>query len=362
MDEPDVTKIIDISFKGLMSNNRTTAMLRGLNTATEHIQNAKSKYSTSYTFFTRPVLNLRDSNLIRSPGLHSLLDKRENSIHRYVRNMLDPRLHSPIGTTDTHLGFKGEKSYSCNTYVNESLAFIPILSNSLLKLGSFPEPSMDTRDSPQGLKKEQYSYTDSLYENNSIFELDATFENVTGDVVKYLFYIWLKYISYAKEGLVMPYPDYHVARRIDFMTRVFRINLAEDYMTIKNITVVPAMYPISGDFLKDSNYDSEKPGEWHPEFSVKFKCMGVLSNEYRLLLIFNRTIAFLNDNIREHFFTEGVTHKDDNKLLKLHIDEVSKYNFRTIPFIDINTNRLEHYTDNTELIQIIKERRLKQRT
>jgi len=82
--------------------------LYGLNHHTQKPVTIENRDSYGLTFITRPQLNLTTTNLRNIRFLYSLLTNNDKSVHRYVRNMLDPRLHYNKITcplVDPHMAF-----------------------------------------------------------------------------------------------------------------------------------------------------------------------------------------------------------------------------------------------------------------
>ena len=94
----------------------------------------KNRDMYGYVFFTRPQLKLTDENIKNYRPFYNLLTNKKSSIQNYIRNILDPRLKDcPI--------------------VDEKLAFIPILTNTVKTVSGWPDKVSPTFTSKEGVRK-----------------------------------------------------------------------------------------------------------------------------------------------------------------------------------------------------------------
>ncbi|RKY55555.1 MAG: hypothetical protein DRP93_03105, partial [Candidatus Neomarinimicrobiota bacterium] len=124
-------------------------------------------------FFTRPQLNLRSSQLLRSNDLIPYLSDDKNSVERYVRMMLDPRLSFGDHT----------QAKLTSDLVDDMNPFIPIMSNALISLSGWPDTVVPTYTSKPGIKKETITLMDGGTDIFSDFDLEASFQNVVGEAI-----------------------------------------------------------------------------------------------------------------------------------------------------------------------------------
>lgn len=166
--------------------------LMGLNHTKVNSATLDHRESFGYTFFTRPQLNLTDDNLVHNRKFTNLLTTDPNTIQRYVRMILDPRLKlSSGGKLDTPL-------------INNKLGFIPVLSNNLKSISGWPDMVMPTFASKQGLKKEQWVVADGMVDIYDSFDLDCSFRNTISEPILVLMQTWLYYMAYVFEGIIAP--------------------------------------------------------------------------------------------------------------------------------------------------------------
>ena len=133
---------------------------------------------------------------------YDLLNTDELSMQRYVRCTLDPRLETGIGDR------QDDNGPVTSPLVDNNQAFIPLLTNSLVSLNGWQDFDVQTYTSKEGVYREQYTQVDSINEFYNTFQITASFNNTKGDPILYLFYIWIKYMSYVYEGRLSPYPDF----------------------------------------------------------------------------------------------------------------------------------------------------------
>jgi len=202
---PNKIKTLDSFVKETQSTGSlkqsASNMLYGINqTQTMEIV-PKNLDRRGYVFFTRPQLNLSTSNVLNVRKLFSLVTDNEYSIHRYVRCLLDPRQASEHGVT--------------TPLVNNKLAFMPILTNSVQTISGWPDEVLPTFKSKPGIRKEQYSQGDGVVEINEVFNLDCAFRNMASEPLSHIFITWLQYISSVFEGVMGPYMDFITENEIE---------------------------------------------------------------------------------------------------------------------------------------------------
>ena len=291
-----------------------------------------------YTFFTRPQLNLSSANLQLVNSLYSLLTTKDNSVHRYVRMMLDPRLKHNDGNNP---GIKSD-------IVDNKSAFIPVLTNTIKSISGWPDVVTPTHTSKEGLKKEQQSIVDGFVEIYNSFDLDVSFRNIREEPMTIMFTTWLTYMAKVFEGDMMPYLDMITENEIDYNTRIYRIVTGDISGQVKKIAATGASFPISvptGKFFDQA--DGSPLNVQNKDINIRFKCDGAMYNEQVLMTEFNDTVAIFNPAMRKLINGES-----DHGLEKVPVDLIYIINHRAYPHINRSTNILEWWIEEELLKEI----------
>lgn len=287
-----------------------------------------SRDSYGMAFFTRPQLNLSTGNLRNQRKLYSFLTKNPRSIHRYVRMMLDPRLAYTENLT-------------C-PFIDNRLAFIPILTNNLETMGGWPDPVLPTYKTPEGLRREQQTIADGYIDIYNNYSMDATFRNTMEEPIVLMMKLWVWYASQVFEGMLSPYIDMVMENEIDYNTRIYRLVLDETKRYVKKIACTGASVPVNVpmgkffDYQKNDSYNTQ-----NKTINIRFDCDGAEYDDDIIALEFNMTSAIFNPEIRK--MRKGLKHN----LEKIPIALMPMFNYRGYPYINLDTLELEWYVDKT---------------
>lgn len=278
-------------------------------------------------FFTRPQLNLTVGNLRNDRKFYKLLTRTSESIHRYVRVMLDPRLpFDPYLPVDSFL-------------VDNQMPFIPILTNTIKTISGWPDVVLPTYTSKNGLMKEQWSVADGTVEIFESFDLDATFRNTKDEPTSMLMQTWLKYMDNVFQGKMVPYLDYITENTIDYNTRIYVFIMDETKRVVKKVAAVGAAFPLNAPFGRMFDYNKEiKYNDQNKDINIRFRCLGAMYNDDILLHEFNKTVGIFNPDIRNMIRTGQL-----GNLVKIPQYLIHLANNRGYPYINTATNELEWY-------------------
>lgn len=363
-DEIVFDQSLDQIFENLPISSITRALgnnLYGINFRNVRPYLPRVKDSYGFTFFTRPQLNLDFYNITNFRGFYSLLTRNRLSYQRYVRMMLDPRL-----------GEDRESGITC-PFVDNKNCFIPILTNTIISLSGWPDLVAPTYTSSAGLYGEEHSFVDGVTNHFEAFDVDATFENVRGNPLVYMFYTWIRYQTLVFEGILNPYLDFIIENEIDYNTRIYRIVLDSQKRYVTFAACTGASFPINVptgnlfDFNVDSPYNNK-----NSEINIRFKCLGFTAFEDIVKKEFNEVVGIFNPDMRkilEHDLnndgTETARREDPNVSYRSITNNYVKIpyalaltannditnspfynlNFRSYPYINLFTNELEWWTD-----------------
>ncbi len=312
---------------------------------------AKDMYG--FTFFTRPQLNLTQTNITNYRNFYNLLTQNKASYQFYTRLMLDPRLGSKAGIT--------------SPLVDPFNPFIPILTNNIVSLSGWPDITLPTYTSEAGLYGEEHSIVDGAVNHFESYDLDVTFRNTKGNPLLYLFYIWETYATLVYEGILNPYLDMIVENEIDYNTRIYRIVLDQQKRYVTNIGCTGASFPISNPVGATFDYNIDKPyNTANKEINIRFKCNGFLAFSDIIKLNFNKVLGIFNGSMRSLLASdiEGGDARDDDTIVYRHNGYVkipyslsaamdssvfaNNYfgvNYRVYPYINLLTNELEWWVN-----------------
>ena len=357
--------------------------------------------SYGLVFFTRPLLNLTSDNIRNVRQLYSLLTTKAYSMQNYVRNMLDPRLEKysegkALGNYEIHTskeakswkdlydetfegGATGEqdaidyanqkyhgdttvfdlsssdvsaykdylkdlrtknKSYVTCPLVDNKMAFIPVLTNTIKEMSGWPDYTIGTFTSKEGLMKEQWSIVDSFMDIYSSFDLDCTFRNIKDEPLIIMFETWLRYMANVFEGMMSPYMDMLIENEIDYNTRIYRLVLDESKTIVKKIAACGAAFPVNVPNSRFFDYnDSSKYNDSAKDINIRFKAVGAMYNDDILVHEFNQTVAIFNPDLKT-LIREGIV---PSNYVEIPYNLIHLFNYRGYPIIDKNTLQLKWF-------------------
>ncbi|EKD22687.1 MAG: Virion structural protein [uncultured bacterium] len=305
------------------------------------------------TFFTRPELNLTTANIQAIRQLGPLLTNERNSLQRIIRCLLDRRLsRNPDESLTSDL-------------VDEQMAFIPMLTNHLLSISGWPDLTVESFTSQQGVYKESFSMIDSVALDYSTYNITANFRNIPGDPITLLFFIWEHYASNVFQGTMVPYPDKIIQNEIDYNTRIYRLVLDSSKTYVKKIAACGAAYPEATPIGAAFNYEHDRPiNSSNDQISIPFKCMGAIYLDDILIYEFNKTSELFNDTLAPdadliggriaRLYRDGNVPTQQELLAvstgkhytKVSADALPIFNNRGYPFINPDSYELEWYVPN----------------
>ncbi len=302
-----IQQAIGNSFYGINHRQIPTALLAN-----------RERYG--YTFFTRPQLNLTDNNIQSQRLFYPLLTKDRNTVQNYIRTMLDPRIALIMKPT------------LCDPYN----AFIPVMTNNLKSISGWDDYIAPTFTSSEGNYKESISFVDGNILNFQTYDIECTFRNTRGDPIIYMIYIWLLYQSFVFEGVMSPYPDMIIENEIDYNTRIYRLVMDKTNTFVRKILATGASFPITlplGNFF-DFTSDSPTNSEIY-DFSIRFRCMGIIYQDDILIKEFNETVEIFNPDMRDS--------SRATSMVKVPKNLLTIFNNRGYPRINAATYELEWY-------------------
>ena len=324
------------------SNNTDNAW--GINHRQVPLALQQNKDHYGLTFFTRPQLNLTDSNLMKDRKFSRLLNENSMSIERLTRTMLDPRLQHISGGPEGQFGsdsFGKQGPVNC-PLVDHRQAFISFFTNNLVSLSGFPDLRAPTYSAKEGPYKEAYSFVDGPVDDYTEYDISATFRNIQGDPISKLAFFWNHYQSKVHEGVFTAYGDFIVNREIDYMTRIYRFVLDPSKRFIQRMACTGASYPYalsSGGFY---DFDNTKPyNDASQNIHIPFKCLGAIFEDDMIVRSFNDVVSYFHPEMGGN--DTRILCEPTDAMVKIPLDKLYIFNHRGYPHIDPYTYELEWY-------------------
>lgn len=296
------------------------------------------------TFFTRPRLNLSYDNLAVDRVLMTLASKNNPvSYQTAIRVMLDP-IGAGVAESISSLAVNDSTDMITSPLIDNHLPFMALLTNNLVSLSGWPDPSLDTWTSHEGIQKEVWSIADGIHKMYGVYSLTATFQNVQGDPITLLFNSWLRYISNVNEGIMLPYPDAIVENEIDYQTRIYRLVLDSSRRFVTKIGVANAAFPIADSLGSAFNYTSDQPYiSDNQQIQVPFQCVGIEYLDPISIKEFNTIVKIFNNNM---------INPTSNRYVKLSRNQLQYFNYYGYPQINENTLELQWWVDAADYAAI----------
>lgn len=307
------------------------AHLWGFNHAGMGVPLPKNKEAQGYVFFTRPRLRLSYDN-VRAERDFKLLDSKDKySVHRWVRATLDP------------VNIKNRPDCPL---VDETQAFIPILSNSLKNLSGWPDVGVDTYTSSQGARNERWTMADGFARYYDVFNINCEFENTVNSPITELFYYWTMYMLLVHEGKLIPHLDSIFENELDYNTRIYRLIMDPSKTFIIDIAATGVAFPTNSAIAARYDYNDETPfNKNNDTVQIPFQCTGAIYKDPILMVEFNLTVQTFNPMMHDQFRAKYLTLLTPN--------EAMLFNHFGYPRINIDTGRLEWWVKNSEYKAIL---------
>lgn len=312
--------------------------INGINVNKTGTPAPKNKDSVGYTFFTRPDLNLSYDNLGADRVLSPLLDSNPASMARAIRCMLD-----------WQSGKDNSFTVLSDIYDTDQ-PFLPILTNNLISITGWPDITVETFTSKEGVYKESFSMVDGTSSIFNTFDLTANFRNIQGDPITLLFTAWIHYASKVYEGKLVPYPMSIVNNSIDYMTRIYRIVTDETNTYVQKIAACGAAFPLASPLGAAFNYNDEEEFNFdNDQISIPFRAIGVDYMDPITIKEFNKYVVkmkpSMSDNSRKATMMKISKNLNYESYGKIGATLTRLLSHKLTPRIDNTTMELEWWCD-----------------
>ena len=306
-------------------NKELGNILYGFNHRNAPIVTATLQQGNDLIFFTRPHFNMKAGNLRNDRTMTNLITKTTNNVQTFIRHTLDPSL--------------AENEKKTCPLLNDTLGFIPVLSNTLKSMSGWPDRMLPTYTSRAGARGEMFSIPDGITELNGKYDLTLTFDRMDGEINEKLLETWMNMMSLQVDGIVAPYAAFEVYTERNFDTRIYVLTMDATNRIVLNIGVANAGFPTNDNIGRKFDYNRVMKNSDN-EFSVRMEMNVITYNDPITILEFNMVNSFFNNNVY------NMLHGQGHNLKKVSAEELAYYNYRGFPFIDVNTMELCWYVEN----------------
>lgn len=341
----DIKHEVEEQFRTIGTNLYNTVGSRKFNVFEESLRGFDNLRNTlymteteghGYTFITRPKLNLSTPS-IRTDRILAMLDTLDpQTLGFTVRALLDTSLISRYNL-----------STSDSLYFNRLNPFITILSNRLMSLNGWPDPTLDVETTEGGFFSESITYPKGHDQLSRNYDIAATFSDIQGSIIHTLFTMWLRWIHLANRGRVTAYMEDIEARRMCFTCSIYRFVMDPSKRYITKWAKATGCYPRSLPSGAYFNYDANASNvDTSMNLSIPFTVGGKIEYMDPIIL---REFNMLMDKY-------GPSTKNNSKAtgnLKMLL------NFKCLPYIDVVSGSNElmwlYDTDDSDVYNLMNE-------
>ncbi len=273
-------------------------------------------------FVNRPLLNLSDDNVRKSPRFSLFYQAGSGSLAGYVRGLLD---------------YRTAMLYPHPALDNKS-AWISPLTNLVKKSDGFPDLDLEIETSQPGIRGEVHQWPSSILEENGKFTINQTYHNPKPGFMPFLFETWESYIPEVRLGdhEMEPYPEAVFGNWWDFDCRIYHFIMHKNIRNIENmfmtIQSIPSTYPMGALATIDNDSPSRR-GQGQDELTVSFSSVGARFNTFKVADSFNGATVFFNPAMADG--------KREATYRKLKPSEFLNFNYQAYPWINIETMEME---------------------
>lgn len=315
-------------------NTSLSDLLRGPSTSGLGNLTQANQDSQGWTFFTKPCCNLHPDNIDGVRKLAYLADEDPRSIGKAIKALLTTR----------KFNLRNGDIATPSELVDEDQAFNYLMSGTLKSLTGFPDHVATFFSSDEGVAKESYGWIDSRHEFYGEFSLNATFQNIEGDLLTSYLSALHQYQSNVAYGSMMPWNEFRAMNAVDYQFRIYRLVVDK---TKENILKIASTGPCMIETPADGaafNYASENVmAADNAEISIPIKVTtGVRYNDPKIVDDFNRTVAFYNIDMTGVILEEArkiqrmpfeVSTMAATSMVKIHRDEYKLCSNSVYPYI-----------------------------
>lgn len=342
-------ELLDNIIRSTGSGSTTTRFqdtFYGLNRLNQIPELPLHKESQGLIFFTRPDLNLSYENLSPVRQLSYLLTQDTKTMSNAIKLMLDPSTQR--GGEVMTLNGPNLKNVIDSPLVDPYNPYLSLLTNTCITMSPPPDIGLNFYTSPEGKYREQWMMNDGFAESNSYQEITATFSNIQGNAVLFLFLSWILYMGYLRVGDMGPHPWNRFKNRMDYFTRIERYKMDESGRFITQWFHTGASAPKSINIGASFGLNrTESPMEMdNKEVSIQFGSVGFVYNDPIQLFEFNMRMIRWNPNLADH--------KRKELFMKMHPDDRGLTNYYGYPLINLSTREMEWWILKEDYARLVR--------
>lgn len=286
-------------------------------------------------FFTRPDLNLSNTNIRSYRKMNALRNTDPSSLGRIIRCTLDPNLLKGRSEDDV------DKNMTCPVIDNDQV-FIPMMTNTCISVSGFEDielPATATKPGPYG---ESMMIADGILDKLGTYDITTTFRNMSGSPILHLLYYWSVYASAVRQGLMRPRQNNILEHRIDYQTAIYRVILDHSHRFVENIARTGFSQPKYIPFGAVYNYEHDKPfNQANEQISITWTGHGLYYQDDLLIRTFNMSVAAMNEDL-------GIPANRAARYVKVPYEELMAFNHRGYPRINPSTREMEWWVKREE--------------
>ena len=225
---------------------------------------------------------------------------------------------------------------SDSRYFNPSSPFISVLSNRLLALNGWPDPTIDIETTEGGFFSESITYpkgSDNLARN---YDISASFSDLQGSVIHSLFTIWTRWIMLATRGHITAYMEDIEARRMCFTSSIYRFVMDPSNRFITKWAKATGCFPRSVPSGAYFNYDANASNvDVAMNLAIPFTVSGKI--EYMDPIILKEFDMLMEKFCGPITGYQSAISSENGSL----VDNRMMVNFKCLPYIDLKAGNNE---------------------
>lgn len=319
-------------------NSRAAEALWGINYRANGVYLPVSTDQHGLTLFTKFDMNLQNGNITQDNHLTNLLTPDPLTYQRAVRAYLDP-----YGAIESGYG---------TPLVDNKNPFIPVLTNALLSVSGFPDNTLSSYVSPEGIMGEVWSVVDGVYRIRGSYNITTTFNNIEGGIIAKIFDTIGIYCENIMANKMKPYPWNEGGITMDNTTRIWRLILDPSRRFVRHIGYTGYCFPRVNPQGALFNFDSEQNFITdNQKISIEWQCVGAVYNDPYSFSVFNYLVEMFNPDLRiknvANLHREGIRVVGEDRYYRVTPDNLEILTGYCYPLIHPNTQELTWFIEKS---------------
>lgn len=230
--------------------------------------------TSDITLMTRPSLPMNGMTLLTDSFLAQFNTDNPNSIYYGIRCLLDKKYAA------TH--------YKRGPYYHPLSPWLTPVTNGLIGISGFPDPTIETETTEGGYHQEDQTYVKGglgLYRSQ---QLQLNFKDIQGGPLMNMFLAWVTIMAQLRDGRIMAYMDDINKNILPYTVGIYHFNLDPTKNYITNWAKCTMCFPISVPFGAIMNKsENQRYITSAGEFSIPFMCNLIHYRQLNDLRAFN---------------------------------------------------------------------------